>query len=140
MEATKEMAYTMARWWGDKVNGSAHHDNGDRGLTSTLCGIFADSFNVMADKSQIDKFVDVLTEKIWKELNEKNYISSSHLYCDYGPSKFLSDAAKEAGINPDNFPWKTGMIVSEDPINGKLKVLVRAGYGSPTAQIWPKQS
>lgn len=138
MEVTKEMAHAMAAWWGDKISGhGARHDNGDHNnLASVFAGFLADTMTEEADESKVDKFVDVLTEKILNEVQEKGRLSSWALDCDYAPSRFLSEAAKEAGIKPDNFPWKTSMAIRENQ-NGETIVEVGDGYGSSWEQIYP---
>ena len=134
----KDMALTMAKWWGERVDGSAHHDNGDYGnLASAFAGIMADSLNQFADESQINRFVDILSDKIQKEIEKRTW-GSLNLSSDYGPCRMLSEAAKEAGISTNNFPWKTSMNAcfyeGEDPV-----VSVSAGYRAPWVQIWPKE-
>lgn len=140
MEVTKEMAHAMASWWGEKIGGKgSHHDNGDRGMTSLMASVLADSMNEMADQSKVDDFVEILTERIMNEVKERGYFSQWLLDCDYAPSKFLSDAAKDAGINPNNFPWKTSMTVYENS-NGEMIVKASAGYAAPWVQIYPEVS
>ena len=43
------------------------------------------------------------------------------------------NAANKAGINRLNFPFKTGMFVSD------TEVSVKEGYGEPYKTIWRKQ-
>lgn len=138
MEVTREMARAMAAWWGDKISGhGARHDNGDHNnLASVFAGILADTMTEEADESKVNKFVDILTEKILNEVQEKGRFSSWNLDCDYAPSRFLSEAAKEAGIKSDNFPWKTSMAIRENEY-GRTIVEVSAGYGAGWEQIWP---
>ena len=138
MEVTREMAHTMAAWWGDKISGhGARHDNGDHNnLASVFAGILADTMTEEADESKVNKFVDILTEKILNEVQEKGWLSSWDLDCDYAPSQFLSEAAEEAGIKPDNFPWKTSMAILEGE-DGQAIVKVSAGYGASWEQIYP---
>lgn len=137
MEVTREMARTMAAWWGKKVSGrGSHHDNGDDGITSFLSGLLADGMNKPADESAVNKFVDILTEKILKQAETNPYTLRHHLHCDYAPSQFLSDAAKEAGIDPNNFPWKTAMSIDENK-DGETIAMVSDGYRSEWVQIWP---
>lgn len=140
MEVTREMARAMAAWWGERVGGKTHHDNGDhKNFASVFAGILADSMNRPMDESTVNKFVDILTEKILKQSEENPYALRHLLDCDYGPSKFLSDAAKEAGIDPNNFPWKTSMAVRENR-DGDTVAEVYAGYGAGWKQIWPLAS
>ena len=139
MEVTREMARTMAQWWGEQVSGNVHHDNGDHdNLASVFAGLLADTMNKQADESQVDKFVDILTEKILKQAEEDPFALWHKLDCDYSPSKFLSDAAKEAGISPNNFPWKTCMGILEKD-DGTIDIQVSSGYRAPWVKIWPKE-
>lgn len=138
MEVTREMAHAMAKWWGDKISGSgSRHDNGDHdNMASVFAGFLADTMTEYADESKVNKFVDILTEKILNEVQEKGRFSPWNLDCDYAPSRFLSEAAKEAGIKSDNFPWKTSMAIRENQ-NGETIAEVSAGYGASWEQIYP---
>lgn len=138
MEVTREMAHAMAAWWGDKISGhGARHDNGDHNnWASVFLGLLADTMTEEADEPKVNKFVDILTEKILDEVKEKGRLSSWAIDCDYAPSRFLSEVAKEAGIKSDNFPWKTSMAIRENK-NGETIVEVRDGYGSSWEQIYP---
>lgn len=137
MKVTTEMALAMANWWGDHVRTNTNHDNGDRSMAGLLTSILANRLNEEVTDEARKKFVDILTDKILKKVEEKGWISSFDLDCDYGPSKFLSDAAKEAGIDSNNFPWKTNMAIREED-DGSVKVMVSCGYGAPWTQIWPE--
>lgn len=142
MEVTREMAHAMAAWWGDKISGhGARHDNGDHNnLASVFAGLLADTMTEEADESKVDKFVDILTEKILEQADNGHLFELRYnLDCDYAPSKFLSEAAKEAGIKSDNFPWKTSMAILESE-DGQTIVKVSAGYGAGWEQIWPIES
>ena len=139
MEVTREMAHAMAAWWGDKISGhGAWHDNGDHNnLASVFAGLLADTMTEEADESKVNKFVDILTEKILEQANDGHLLELRYnLDCDYAPSQFLSEAAKEAGIKSDNFPWKTSMAICEND-DGETIVEVSAGYGASWEQIYP---
>ena len=141
MEVTREMAHAMAVWWGERVGGRTHHDNGDHeNFASVFAGILADSMNRPTDESTVNKFVDILTEKILDEaIKREGFLFPGLLSCDYAPSKFLSDAAKEAGISIDNFPWKTSMDVCKNK-NGEVVVKASDGYRAEWKQIYPEVS
>ena len=130
MDISRETAHAMASWWGNKVCTNTHHDNGDRGMSGLFASVLADSLNKEVTNEQRQRFIDILEKKIM----DADRISSWDLDCDYAPSKFLSDAAKEAGIDSHNFPWKTCMRIDD---NGR--VFVRDGYRAPSKQIWPKE-
>lgn len=135
MKVTTEMALAIANWWGDHVHTNTHHDNGDNSMTGLFTSILADRLNEEVTDEARKKFVDILTDKILKRAEEKGRLLSFDLVCDYGPSIFLSDAAKEAGINCNNFPWKTHMGIREED-DGSVKVMVSCGYRAPWTQIW----
>ena len=137
MEANREMAKVMANWWGDHVRTTTHHDNGDDSFAGFFAGMMADRLNSVVTDEHREKFVEILTEKLIEVLEERGRVPSCSLSCDYGPSKFLSDIAKEAGISPENFPWKTTM--EADDYDGYMKVKVSAGYAAPWVQIWPEE-
>lgn len=139
MEVTREMAHTMAAWWGEKISGSgSRHDNGDHNnMASVFAGFLADTMNEYADGSKVNKFVDILTEKILEQAGNGHLLELRYnLDCDYAPSQFLSEAAKEAGIKSDNFPWKTSMAILESE-DGQTIVKVSSGYGASWEQIYP---
>lgn len=138
MEVTREMARTMAEWWGNQIRGNVRHDNGDHdNLASVFAGLLADSMMKTVDEAKVDKFVDILTGKILEQAKENPFALRHLLVCDYAPDKFLSDAAKEAGIDSANFPWKTEMGIWETK-DGGADILVSAGYQAPWVKIWPK--
>ena len=131
---TRESARVAAKWWADKVSSLPHHDNGAGDAGSLLAGILADTMNEEVMLNQRNHFIDILTEKLLEE-NDSPYGTihfNSILSCDYSPSRFLSDIAKEAGISRHNFPWKTFMYVHDDG-----HITVSDGYRSPHVQIWP---
>lgn len=86
----------------------------------------ADSAQQKPTKAQINTF----KAAVIKGIEEYPYSDEIDLYCDYGPGLILRDAANEAGINSLNFPFKTGMFVSEK------EVRVKEGYGMPYETIW----
>lgn len=137
MEVTKEMAHAMESWWGERINGDSIHDNGDNSLSSVLAGVLADSMNEPADEEKVTKFVDVLTEKIIKEVEGGAFGLFYQLSTDYAPSRFLREAAEEAGINPNNFPWKTAMDIRKNE-NGELVAMVSDGYRAGWKQLYPE--
>lgn len=125
----KEAAQAMAEWWADKVAPGARHDNGDHNsMTSALAGILADTLNKPADEASRNKFVELLSDAIQKEPNL--YSLNHKLSCDYSPTVFLSNIAKEAGINANNFPWKTGMVIRNKNLE-VFEVMTHDGYGAP---------
>ena len=135
MEFTRDCARTIAEWWGNHIDSITHHDNGDLSFESFFAGLMADSLNESVTESQREHFVEILTDKLMNAYAEEGHINSFYLESDYGPSEFLYNAAIEAGISPNNFPWKTSMNV--DDYDGETKVRVSYGYRAPWKTIWP---
>lgn len=129
---TEEMARAAARWWRDKIDGGARHDNGDDGETSRLACLMADCLNTPTDKERLDVFENELTRALMKEGEDRDSFS---IGSDYGPEGILFYAAKAAGISGMNFPFKTWMFLKVD--NGE--VVVRDGYRKPPMVIWTER-
>lgn len=133
MEATRNevpeaMAKAAAHWWAERADGTAHHNNRGGDFASVFAGILADTMNEPPQYGALEKFEDILAEKIMTA--ELPYMWRS-IWVDYGPDQILAEAAKEAGINCANFPWKTGMAIDPE----KKKILVRLSMG-PWETIW----
>lgn len=129
---TEEMARAAARWWRDKIDGGARHDNGDDGAASRLACLMADYLNEPTDKERLDAFEHELTCALMKEGEGRgSFIIGS----DYGPCWLLNIAAHTAGISPMNFPYKTWMYLRVK--DGEI--IVQDGYGAPPRLIWKEQ-
>ena len=135
MNISKEAAMAAAQWWGNKVHSNTVHRNGDDSPVGGMATILAGLLNEPVSEEVHDKFVDILTKKIL----EADRITSWDLDCDYGPSAFLAEAAKEAGISPHNFPWKTTMYIL-DGIDGGVEISVRDGYQAPRVTIYSEEA
>lgn len=128
---SEEMARAAAHWWREKIDGGAHHDNGDSSQEGILAGMMADSLNEPTDAHALDLFEKILALRLLEEgENARDYFS---IGSDYGPEGCLLDSALETGITPHNFPWKTWMWIFADRIE------VRDGYRAPNVVIWPAQ-
>jgi len=129
---TEEMARAAARWWRDKIDGGARHDNGDDGAASRLACLMADCLNTPTDKERLDVFEIELTRALMKKGEDWDSFS---IGSDYGPEGLLFWAAKAAGINGMNFPFKTWMwlYVSDG------EVVVSDGYREPPRVIWTER-
>lgn len=128
---SEEMARAAARWWREKIDGGAHHDNGDSSQEGILAGAMADSLNEPTDGHALDLFEKILALRLLEEgENARDYFS---IGSDYGPEGCLLDSALETGITPHNFPWKTWMWIFADRIE------VRDGYLAQNVVIWPAQ-
>lgn len=120
-----------AKWWAQRACGLAHHDNGDRGMTSIFAGIMADMMSNPVDAEKIEQFTEKLAERIQSELDRRQvkYVS---LNCDYSPCDLLISAAKACDIPLSNFPWKTDMHIDGE----KNTINVSEGYGAPWKEIY----
>lgn len=129
---TEEMAQAAARWWRDKIDGGARHDNGDDSAASRLACLMADCLNVPTDADSLEIFECELTRMLMKEGED---LDSFSIGSDYGPCWLLNVAAHIAGISPMNFPYKTWMYLRVK--DGEIIVL--DGYGAPPRVIWTER-
>lgn len=127
-EVPEAMARAAAHWWAERADGTAHHNNRGGDLASVFAGILADTMNTPPQCGALEKFEEILAEKIMTA--EFPYMWSS-IWVDYGPDQILAEAAQEAGINCANFPWKTGMHIDPE----KKTIMVRLSMG-PWETIW----
>lgn len=129
---TEEMARAAARWWRDKIDGGARHDNGDDGEASRLACLMADCLNTPTDKEKLDVFENELTCALMKEGEDRDIFS---IGSDYGPGGLLFYAAKAAGIGCMNFPFKTWMWLQVS--DGEI--VVKDGYRESHRVIWTER-
>ena len=121
-EVPEAMARAAAQWWAARADGTAYHNNRGGDLGSVLAGLMADTLNEVPQDEALEKFEKILAEKI---MTGERWEWSS-IWVDYAPDDILAEAAKEAGINCANFPWKTGMHIDLE----KKKIMVRISLGS----------
>ena len=129
-EVPEAMARAAAHWWAERADGTAHHNNRGGDLASVFAGILADMMNEPPKVGALERFEEILAEKIMTA--ELPYMWRS-IWVDYGPDKILFEAAREAGVNCNNFPWKTGMCI--DPDKGEIMVRISMG---PWEKIYPE--
>lgn len=129
---TEEMARAAARWWRDKIDGGARHDNGDDGAASRFACLMADRLSTPTDKESLDVFENELIRVLMLEGEERGSFS---IGSDYGPEGLLYWAAKAAGISGMNFPFKTWMWLQVS--NGE--VVVKDGYRESPRVIWTER-
>lgn len=129
-EVPEAMARAAAHWWAERADGTAHHDNRGGDLASVFAGILADTMNEPPKVGALERFEEILAEKI---MTTKYRMEWESIWVDYGPDMILAEAAKEAGISCNNFPWKTGMHI--DPDKGTITVRVSLG---PWETIYPE--
>ena len=112
MELNREMARTISEWWGEQVKR-------------------------LFERDRIDKFEDILTEKILKQAKEKPYALHRDLDTILKPGKILSEAAEEAGINLYDFKRHTNVIIMDSDDGIVNSIIVRPDIFSPFIKIWP---
>ena len=120
----RETAEKAAKWWGDTISGTHHHDNGAEDNRNLLAMSLADAIAAVnrPTDDQVSKFVDLLTDKL---VNTDNI----SIYCDYHPDLFLLEVAEKVGIDESVFPYKTSMSIRNDVVS------VKSGYGSSYIDI-----
>lgn len=129
-EVPEAMARAAAHWWAERVDGTAHHNNRGGDLASVFAGILADTMNEPPKVGALERFEEILAEKI---MTAKYRMMRQSIWVDYGPDKILAEAAEEAGISCNNFPWKTGMYIDLE----KGEITVRIALGEPK-KIYPE--
>ena len=133
---TREIAIkTAAKWWTDKLRQRAPHDNGAKDPSNLLAMMLADILTTPMTEDQLTSFQKALEEGIDHELKE-NRERRAGLLCDYGPDLLLQEAAMQAGINTNNFPYKTGMHIEHNG-QGYYTVCVSDGYAQPYERLKP---
>ena len=126
----KESFDKAINWWADKISKRAAHSNGDSSTSSVMACIFADMGYKQPTEEQLKIFREELRNQLEQEYTECNGTWDIFLGCDYGPGLILSKAAKKAGINELNFPFKTNMRIRPGG-----EVLVSDGYAQPYIKI-----
>ena len=121
-EVPEKMARAAAHWWAERADGTAHHDNRGGNLASMFAGILADRMNDPPKDGALERFEEILAEKI---MTSEHPMEWSSIWVDYAPDRILAEAAEEAGISCNNFPWKTGMYI--DPKKGTITVRISLG-------------
>ena len=113
----EEVISTAAKWWTDKLASIPRHDNGDNSRTSLVACLFADMCSEPITKEQLVIFEEELIRNI--RSTYENHIEHVGCHftvigCDYAPCSELYSAAVGAGINVNNFPFKTWMRIGPD--------------------------
>jgi len=129
-EVPEAMARAAAHWWAERADGTAHHDNRGGDLVSIFAGILADTMNEPPKNGALERFEEILAEKIMTAESPYEWRS---IWVDYAPERILAEAAEEAGISCNNFQWKTGMYIDLE----KGEITVRIGLGEPK-KIYPE--
>ena len=130
----KERVIEVAvNWWADKISNRHRHSNGDNSEASVRACLLADiGYKVLTDE-QIETFKRELTTLLTEEYEERfeklHLTCTIDIGCDYGPCVMLDKAARIAGINVLNFPFKTYMSIAKDSVK------VSDGYCEPYVKI-----
>jgi len=138
MKLSREVINKACEWWADRLKGPTFdHVGKSRSKLSKSELASSDAASLMAlqatevvSAQQLDKFKEALAAELssW----DRNGSYHNILSCDYGPCQELADAAKVAGVNTANFPWKTVMWLA--PSDGK-KLSVALGYGAAPVDL-----
>lgn len=133
---TREIAIkTAAKWWTDKLRERAPHDNGDNSRSNQLAMILADMLTTPMSEDQLNRFRKALEEGIDQNLKKYGDAYGGSMGCDYGPCNLLREAAVQAGINLNNFPYKTHMHIKKS--GDDYTVLASDGYAQPFEKVKP---
>lgn len=128
-EVPEAMARAAAHWWAERADGTVHHQEGAGNAVDAIAGMLADILSTPSTGRNLKKFEKILAEKIMTSPQDE----WTSIWVDYAPEGILWDAAKEAGINPANFPWKTGTHIYPD--EGTIYARLRLGMWE---QIYPE--
>lgn len=121
------LADAAVEWWAKKISGEEPHDNGSNDFSSFAACRMADMGRKKITKKQMFVFKEILRGEIEAS---KRKCDCLILGCDYGPDENLGFAAKWAGINFLNFPFKTWMAIKDE------KIEVHEGYATPGKVIF----
>lgn len=124
----KELIAVAVNWWAEKISNNHPHSNGDNSLSSVMACMMADMASKPISLERLELFKTKLTVLL-EDIYQENFIKRNgypySLGCDYGPDITLGTAAEAAGIELNNFPFKTHMHIY------KNKVMVSDGYAQP---------
>lgn len=122
-----ELPYVKAavEWWLNQVQHPSQ-DNGEPEFAFMFM-LLGSSMRAKLDESQAKRFVEMLSEGIKKELEDRNEVC---LDVDYGPCELLAKVGEELEINGFSWPCKTMMKISAK------KVEVSCGYCKPWETLW----
>ncbi len=120
-EPTERTARRAAQIWRKFISNPAF-DNGANDPQNIMAQGLASMLVQPVTEEQLDKFEDALVNRIMSKDEWGCY--RTRLCVDYHPCQELAESAEEAGISPNNFPWKTNMTVYGDT------VCYSPGYGA----------
>lgn len=127
-------ARAAAEWWARQVvNPTFRQVRPNEEDRETLYGrglahIIANRHPV--NDAQAEAFADALERIILRDTRKDDgYFHGLHV--DYHPDRSLREAAEQAGVSTDRFPWKTNMW-----IHAEGHVTASLGYAAPEILIW----
>lgn len=128
---TDEQITIAVEWW-TKALFRHSFDNGDPSPQGDMAMVLA---TLAAEKNlpteaEASKFALALVGQLMSHPRDRRIT----LDCDYGPGRYLYEAAEQAGISSLVFPWKTTMWLELDG-----SVSVSEGYGRPVVVIKEKK-
>ena len=134
MAEVKQAAIVAAQWWTEKIGNPNPNsfNNGDRTSNASFFMMMIGyklATQKSASKEQLDKFCEILSQKISEELDHSNDL---YVDCDYGPCSILFEAAELAEIDTCLFPFKRRMWIRAD------SVTVKDGYDASTDVLYTK--
>lgn len=122
-----------AKWWADKIRnvGPGNFDNGDTSLSGGITMVLATMLAMDSEPS--GKTIDLFEEKLANTIKEHvETHGTMTLTVDYVPDQILGRLAKETGVSPNVFPWKTTMWIKNNHVS------VSSGYGNTSKTIFPE--
>ena len=130
--AKYEASEVAAKWWADKLDGTAKQDNGAPEMAGGFGALLMMMSSMMnaVDAGKREEFRAILEAKVDEALER---YGSCNLMVDYGAEGLLALAAQQVGINCGTgsaFPVKTFMTVSKESVK------VSYGYGATPNQIY----
>ena len=97
-EVPEAMARAAAHWWAERADGTAHHNNRGGDLASVFAGLLADTMNEPPKVGALERFEEILAEKI---MTAEYRMARESIWVDYAPDRILAEAAEEAGMYID---------------------------------------
>ncbi len=132
MANIQQATIVAARWWTEKIGNPILDNfcNGDRRNTASFMIMMmghTKALNHVASEKQLEKFCDMLAQRISEELTKTPKVD---LDCDYVPCCILDETAKESEIDACLFPYKRIMQVTADSVK------VKDGYDAKWVTIY----
>lgn len=123
------------QWWVDAIHDPKFDNLGDGPasaqdkLSSAFCGMVSSMKHMNPTAEQAAKFGEALEVALMTPSKSGYY--QPYVSVDYGPDMILDEAAKAAGLEKVQFPWKTSMHL------GNNYFTARHGYGGEMKYHYP---